>query len=157
MLFTLSLITPAQESCPSFYEASKERKNKEPHFSPKEFMKKQEAFIIKEAGLSPAEAGFLFPLFNELKQKQRETNDKIRNLSKQGRNKNLQEHQYRSILKQIDQLEQTKVNLEQTYHEKWRKQLSNKKILSVIDADHRFDRRMLKHMFLNRDRDKERK
>ena len=157
MLFTLSLITPAQENSPAFNEQGKEQRNKERHFSPQEYTKEQETFIVKEAGLSPSEAGFLFPLFRELKQKQRDTSTKIRNLIKQSRNKNLQEQQYRSILKQLDQLDQAKVNLEQIYHEKWRKQLSDKKILSVIDADRRFDRRMLKHMFPGRNNDKGRK
>ncbi|MEG1579808.1 MAG: hypothetical protein RR386_00920 [Bacteroidaceae bacterium] len=122
-----------------------------PPFSPEEFMKRQEAFIIKEAGLTPTEAQFLFPLFHQSKQKQREISRQIQSLVKKGKEKDLTENEYLSILRTIDKLQMNKLKIEQSYHEKYRKMLSNKKILAIVSANARFDRRMLKQMFRHDD------
>ena len=51
-------------------------------FSPQDFVKHLESFIVREACLTPAEATAFFPIFHELHDKQRGINWQIRELKK---------------------------------------------------------------------------
>lgn len=52
-------------------------------FSPQDFVKHLESFIVREACLTPAEATAFFPIFHELHDKQRGINWQIRELKKE--------------------------------------------------------------------------
>jgi len=125
--------------------AQKERKQR-PHFSPQEFTQKQEAFIIREAKLSPFESANFFPLYHKLGKEKFEINRKIWHLMGRAKNTGLKEKEYAEILEAADKLQIEKAKLESSYHQKFRKVLSTEKVLRVIDADIKFDRHVLKEM-----------
>lgn len=52
-------------------------------FSPQDFVKRLESFIVREACLTPTEATAFFPIFHELHDKQRGINWQIRELKKE--------------------------------------------------------------------------
>lgn len=118
-------------------------------FSPQEFMKRQEAFIVREARLSPTEAAAFFPLMREKEAKDRAIRTQMDAIIKKSHNDDLSDKECREILDKMADLDLQKAKLENVYRLKYRKVLNPKKILRVLDANGRFDREMLKHM-LNR-------
>lgn len=115
-------------------------------FSPAEFIKREEAFITRHAGLTAKEAAAFFPLLHEKEAKDREIRRQMDALVKRSHNPNISESECRQILNQMATLDLQKTKLENSYHAKYRKVLSAKKTLRVIDACHRFDRAVIKHM-----------
>lgn len=115
-------------------------------FSPAEFIKHEEAFITRHAGLTPKEAAAFFPLLHEKEAKDREMRKQMDALVRRSHNPNISESECRQILNQMAALDLQKTKLENSYHTKYRKVLSAKKTLRVIDACHRFDRAVIKHM-----------
>lgn len=122
------------------------QKERRPRFSPQEFTKKQEAFIIHEAGLTPAEAGGFFPLFQQMQRQLFELNRKTRRLMRQVRTEKLTEKQYADILKELGEIQIQKVRVENHFHNEFTKVLSVEKVLRSIDASNRFDRVIIKQM-----------
>lgn len=115
-------------------------------FSPAEFIKHEEAFITRNASLTPKEAAAFFPLLHEKEAKDREIRKQMDALVRRSHNPNISESECRQILNQMAALDLQKTKLENSYHTKYRKVLSAKKTLRVIDACHRFDREIIKHM-----------
>lgn len=115
-------------------------------FSPQEYIKHQEAFIIREAELSPAEAANFFPLFHSMNNELRKTDRSSRQLLRKARTEKLEEKQYQEILQRMDQLEAEKVNTTTEYHKKFLKVLDSQKVIRVIDSSRRFERTMLRRV-----------
>jgi len=109
---------------------------------PKELRRRQEAFIIKEAGLTPAEAAYFFPSFRELKQKQRAIRRAIRQSFRRVKRERLSEKECDKLLKEIESLARKDTHLELTYHARWRKKLSASKIILILAADRRFSKQV---------------
>lgn len=109
---------------------------------PEELRKKQEAFIIKEAGLTPSEAAFFFPSFRELKHKQRAIRKAIRSSYQRIRKERLAEKDCDKLLQEIKRLEKANTEVEITYYDNWRKKLSASKIIKILDADRRFSKQV---------------
>lgn len=125
-------------------------KGKPRRFSPQEFIQRQEAFIVKEVGLSTYEAANFFPLYHNMGKEKFELNRKIRIQMRKARTPGLTEKEYAGILEEMDKLQVEKVKLEADYHQKFRKVLPTDKVLRVIDADIKFDRMILKEMVRHR-------
>lgn len=120
--------------------------DKPPRFSPAEFRAKQTEFITRDAGLTEDEASKFFPLFFELADKKRDLNDKSWELIRQGKDDNLSEEQYKTI---IDALYANRIaidHLEKSYLPRFRKIITYKKILKVHHAEMRFNRFMIRQM-----------
>ena len=115
-------------------------------FSPQEFMKRQEAFISREAGLTAQEASAFFPLMREKEKQDRAKRKQMENLIKMSHNANLPEKECREILEKMGVLELQRTKMENSYRQKYMKVLSAKKILKVLDACGKFDREALKNM-----------
>ncbi len=107
-----------------------------------ELRKKQEAFITQNASLTQAEADFFFPLFHELKQKQREIRHRIHRISKDMEQGTHTEKQCDKYLEEIGKLHKQSTELEISYHKKWRKKLSASKIIKILSADRRFSKQV---------------
>lgn len=103
-----------------------------------ELRRKQEAFITQSAGLTQAEAAFFFPLFHELKQKQREIRRSMHRISKEMEQGTHTEKQCDEYLEQIGKLRRQSTDLEISYYKKWRKKLSASKIIKILAADRKF-------------------
>lgn len=115
-------------------------------FSPQEYIKKQEAFIIRETKLSPAEAANFFPLFHSMNNELRKTDRASRQLLRKARTEELIDEQYKKILDGMDQLEAEKVRITTEYHKKFLKVLDAKKVIRVIESSRHFERAMLRRM-----------
>jgi len=109
---------------------------------PEELRKQQEAYITREAGLTPGEAAYFFPSFRELKQKQRAIRRNIRANYKRTRDGKLPEKECDKVLQKIQQLEKQNTDMEVTYYAKWRKRLPASKIIKILEADHRFSKQV---------------
>ena len=115
-------------------------------FSPKEFVQRQERFIIKEAHLTPEEADKFFPLFHEMNNQLRKKEKEIRELMRKVQTKKLDENEYKHIYNELNNLAINKVKTEQAYYKKILHVISIEKALRVQEAKRRFDRQYLKRM-----------
>ena len=108
------------------------------------FRAKKEAYITKNAELTPEEAAKFFPLYFELQDKKAENNRKAWAKGKTGLNPNTTEEEYEEIFEAFFDADEDNCELEKEYLEKCRKFLSNKKIYMALKAEIMFSRHMLK-------------
>ena len=136
----------------SFISAAVAQQNKgeQQRLSPVEFREKQQAFITDKAGLTKEEAAKFFPLYFQLQDKKKELNDKAWALIKEGKEDNLTDAQYSSILDGVYDVRIATAELEKDYYTKFKQILSSKKIYLVQKAEMRFHRELLRGMNNNR-------
>lgn len=116
-------------------------KNGQKKFSPKKFRSDMEAFIVKEACLSPAESAAFFPLYDEMYKKQRIVFDSMRRVD----NSNpTSDEECRKAIKERDKLDLELKEIQQAYHNKFMRILPAAKVFKILKAEDRFHRRMLK-------------
>ena len=113
-------------------------------FSPQDFVKHLESFIVREACLTPTEATDFFPIFHEMHDKQRGINWKIRELKKRSLPADATDKDYYNIIKEINDLKVESAELESSYYKKMCKVVPAKKVHAAIKAEDRFHRRMLR-------------
>lgn len=118
-------------------------------FSPQDFIKHMESFIVQEACLTPEEAAAFFPIFHEMHNKQRSLNWDIRNLRKRSLPANASDKEYYNLIKEINKLKIESAELEDTYYKKMCKAVPAQKVHAAMQAEDRFHRRML-HKVSNR-------
>lgn len=106
-------------------------------FSKEQYEKDLEEFIIKEAGLTPKKVAHFFPLYNEMKKKQRDIHNKIKKLKKVKPSSDVECK--KNILAQ-DKLNIEMMQLQKVYHYKFMKVLSPSKLYDVIKAEDKFHR-----------------
>ncbi|MBP3774634.1 MAG: hypothetical protein ILA34_04715 [Bacteroidaceae bacterium] len=120
------------------------------HFSPREFKKREEAFITEKAKLTPTEATFLFPLFHKMKDMLRDNDKKANHLRFRIKQEpQLGDKECLEILDEIRKLQLNGVQIESDYQKKILKGLSPRKLLLVMTASKQFDREMLRCMFMD--------
>lgn len=117
------------------------QEGKHPHFNVEEFRAKMKAYIAQKAELTPAECEKVFPLFQEMKEKQRELKKKELKLKRSEMPEGDKDSQER-VLK-ITQLHVSAAKLEETYYRKMCKAIPAKKVYAVMLADDAFHREML--------------
>lgn len=113
-------------------------------FSPKEYVKHLESFIVKEACLSPIEAKDFFPLFHEMHNKQRGINWQIMELKKRRLTPNAPDKEYYNIIRDINKLKIESAEIEESYYKKMCKAISAKKVHAAMLAEDKFHRKMLR-------------
>ena len=117
--------------------------NKHPRFNPEEFKAKLEAFITHKAGLTAEESAKVFPIYHEMKDKQRELRQKEFKLKKslpQSDN----DKDYQDILDKVAQLHIEAAKIEESYNKKMYKAIPAKKVYAITLAEDAFHREMLK-------------
>ncbi len=115
-------------------------------FSPKEFEKEREAFIIKEAGITPLEAAQFFPIFQESQKRQREINKEIRDCIRQIDAKDVSETKAAELLKKLEALNLQRVELENKFYEEAKQAIGAYKTVKAIAAERKFDRKIFHKM-----------
>ena len=100
-------------------------------------------FITKEAGLSAQEAARLFPVYDEMRSKQRGYFDRLRALH---HSKPSSEREASKMIEQADAYEIQLKQIEQRYHKEMLKVLPATKLLRVLEAERRFHRQMFRKM-----------
>lgn len=127
--------------------ATAQPKNGQKKFSPKKFRSEMEAFIVREACLTPAESAAFFPLYDEMYKKQRVVFDSMRRVD----NSNpTSDEDCRKAIKERDKLDLELKEIQQAYHNKFMRVLPAAKVFKVLKAEDRFHRRMLKRDWNNR-------
>ena len=125
------------------------QKNK---LSKEEFRARQEAFITENAKLTQQEAKELtqqeakefFPLYFELQDKKSAYNREAWQEIRKGKQGNLSEEEYASIVEALIQARITTDQLDLEYVRKYKKFLSSKKIYDIQRAEMKFHRHLLK-------------
>lgn len=113
-------------------------------FNPHEFKAKLEAFITSEAGFTPAEAQAFYPIFHEMKAKQRQLQHEIGKLKHtvppaQGDS----DESYAATIQSITALNAETAKTEAAYYKKMCKAVSARKVFLAMTAEDRFHRQML--------------
>jgi len=111
-------------------------------FSPEKFQADMEQFITQEACLTPEEAAKFFPLFREMRDKQRIVYDRMKS---ECSIKPADEAGCKQVVQKRDMLEMELKNIQQSYHNKFFCVLSASKVYDVIKAESRFHRRTFKN------------
>ena len=101
------------------------------------------SFITKEAGLSTQEAARFFPVFDEMKGKQRGYFDKLRAVYNASPSS---EREAREAIEKADGYEIQLKQIEQRYHKEMLKVIPATKLLRVLEAERRFHRQMFRKM-----------
>ena len=110
-------------------------------FSPEKFEADLRCYITKEASLTPQEADKFFPIFREMREKQRAIYDKMRKL---GMNKSSDEEACKQAIIEYDKLNLELRQLDVTYHKRMLKVIPASKVYAVMNAENGFHRQMMK-------------
>ena len=102
-----------------------------------------EGFISKEAGLTASEGKAFFPLFHEMKEKQRKIQDEIFRLKRNSPACNASDKEFANAIQKIKNLEVEKAETEEMYYKKMCKAISARKVFLVMRAEDKFHRRMI--------------
>ena len=117
--------------------------DKRPRFNPEEFRARLEAYIAQHACLTPGECEKVFPIYHEMKEKQRELQKKEHQLKYRTLKPEDAEKNYQDALTQIAELHIEGAKIESTYYKKMCKAVSPKKVYGIILAEDAFHRDML--------------
>jgi hypothetical protein len=110
-------------------------------FSPEKFEADLKCFITKEASLTSQEADKVFPVFREMREKQRVIYEKMRKL---GMNKPSNDEACKQAILEYDKLNLELRQLDVTYHKKMMKLVPASKVYEIMKAENRFHRQMMK-------------
>ena len=101
------------------------------------------SFMTKEAGLTAQEAARFFPIYDEMREKQRGYFDRLRAIH---HSKPSSEHEASKMIEQADAYEIQLKQIEQRYHKEMLKVIPATKLLQVLGAERRFHRQTFKRM-----------
>jgi len=113
----------------------------ERHFDPEQFQKMVEESLTKAAALTPDEAKAFFPIYKEMRQKQRELGKQIHQLKK---SPGTDEQSYAKTIAKINQLKVEMAKVEQDYYQRFIKMVPAEKVFKVMKAEDEFHRKMVK-------------
>lgn len=125
----------------SFLPLNAQRHNGGKNFDPARYKAEMEQFIVREACLTPQEASVFFPIFDEMKRKERTLRNHISALR---RVKPATEQGCAEAVRERDALEIQIKELQQQYHNRMLKVLPASKVYDAMRAQHRFNRRMFR-------------
>jgi hypothetical protein len=117
--------------------------NAKDQFNPEKYRTKIEQFITIEAGLTPTESSEFFPLYDEMMRKQRALFIEKKRMSHYDPK---DENECLKAINKYDELEIQIKELQRSYHIKFLKVISAKKLYNVIKAEFVFNRKMFKDM-----------
>ncbi len=112
-------------------------------FSPEEFRARQEKHITKEAKLTKTEADKFFPIYREMKSKQRDKAIQAKELKRKHPAANATDKEYSNVGLKIAELDAEVAKIEAEYYKKLCKVVSPRKVYAAILADDDFNRRMV--------------
>ena len=111
-------------------------------FKPDEFKAKLEAFVTAEAGFTQSEAQAFYPIYFEMKGKQRGLQRQIFQLKKNAPQAGA-DQEYTIIIQKIKDLGVEMAKLEVTYYKKMYTVVSPQKVYKAMCAEDQFHRKML--------------
>lgn len=111
-----------------------------PRFDPQEFQQRMEEALTRQAGLTADEAKAFFPIYQEMKDKQRAISVQIHQLKIQCQP---DEAAYTTTITKIKQLLVESAQLEQNYYRRLLEVVPASKVFKVMKAEDDFHRRMV--------------
>ena len=135
ILFALGILVPV-----CFALAQQHRRGK---FDPEEFKAKLENFVTSQAGFTPEEAQAFYPIYHEMKGKQRQLQRSIYRLKKNAPTENTDEQDYANTIQRIKDLGVEMAQLEVAYYKKMCNAVSPQKVYKAMCAEDVFHRKML--------------
>lgn len=112
-------------------------------FNPEEFKAKLESYVTGEAGFTPAEAQAFYPIYFEMKGKQRGLQRKIYQLKKDAPQAGASDNDFALTIQKIKDLGVEMAQLEVTYYKKLCQAVSPQKVYKAMCAEDKFHRKML--------------
>lgn len=114
------------------------------HFSPQQFRQHLEEYITQKAGLTQQEARKVFPIYHQMKERQRDLNQKAQNLKRTTPATGQSDAQYRKVIEKINDLNEEEADVQEEYYEKMCKAISPRKVYAIMLAEDTFHREMLR-------------
>lgn len=133
-------LTMALMVCFTLGAAAQEPAQGERKFDPQKFQQMVEEQLTKAAELTTDEAKAFFPLYNEMREKQRAIGQQIHRLKKE---QTADEKACAEKVTRIKQLQVDMAKLEQDYYKRILKVIPAEKVLKVMKAEDDFHRRMV--------------
>lgn len=121
------------------------QENKQPRFNPEEFRAKLEAFITQRACLTQEECAKAFPIYQEMKDKQRNLKQQEYKL-KRNCMQSAKEKDYQDALSKITELRIEAAKIEESYYKKMCKAVTAKKAYAIMLAEDAFHREVLNNI-----------
>jgi len=112
-------------------------------FNPEEFKAKLESFITNEAGFTSEEAQAFYPIYHEMKGKQRQLQRSINRLKRDAPGTDASDNEFAITIQKIKDLSLESAQLEVSYYKKLCNVVSPKKVYKAMCAEDIFHRRML--------------
>ena len=112
------------------------------HFDPQRFQQYMEASLTREAGLTQEEAKAFFPIYNEMRQKQRVVGDEIRKMKKLNPGSSAKD--YQSTILRIKEKQVKMAEMEVEYYQRMCNAIAPEKVFRVIQAEDKFHRQMVR-------------
>lgn len=125
-----------------------------PRFNPQEYKQKLERFVSKHAKLTPEEASKFFPIFHEMKEKQRNIMKQIQEKKFSRPASGASDKAYQDIILDIEKLKVQQAEIEETYYKKMCKAIPAQKVFEAMIAEDLFHRNMLQGFDNHRPKDK---
>ena len=114
-------------------------------FNPEEYKAKLESYITGEAGFTQSEAQAFYPIFFEMKGKQRGLQRKVFQLKQNAATANTNDNDYASTIQKIKDLGVESAKLEVSYYKKMCQVVSPQKVYKAMCAEDKFHRQMLEN------------
>lgn len=131
-IFTLSLLLVV---------AVLNAQNKDKRFTPERFQAELEQYITRKACLTPQEASLFFPVYREMRRKQRSVHKEMKSLK---RIKPVTDADCKKNINRRDEFEIEIKKIQKSYHDKFMQILPAKKVYDVLNAEDKFHRQMFK-------------
>ena len=112
-------------------------------FNPEEFKAKLESYVTSEAGFTQSEAQTFYPIYHEMKGKQRQLPRKIFWLKKNAPAENADPKDFALTIQKIKDLGLEIAQLEVNYYKKMCNAVSPQKVYKAMCAEDKFHRMML--------------
>lgn len=112
-------------------------------FNPEEFKAKLESYVTSEAGFIPSEAQAFYPIYHEMKAKQRQLQRRIFRLKNNVPAENAADKDFALVIQKIKDLGVEMAQLEVNYYKKMCNAVSPQKVYKAMCAEDKFHRKML--------------
>ena len=149
-LCCLTLNTPEAHaaSCQTMQPQPPDAPNNRPprKFNPEQFRRDLTEHITKAAGFTPAEARTFFPLFFEMREKQRNLEHQKGRALRRAASQNTNDYESLRLLAEVAELAEQSFSIEQQYCTRLRKIVGACKLVKAINAERAFGRKAFKRM-----------
>ena len=126
-------------------------------FNPEEFKAKLESYVTSQAGFTQSEAQAFYPIYHEMKGKQRQLQHRIYRFKNNTPTENADDKDFALIIQKIKDLGVEIAQLEVNYYKKMCNAVSPQKVYKAMCAEDKFHRKMLEDFGYNQNRPKQHK